>query len=472
MKLSGNNYDVIVIGGGIVGCAIFRRFCLTGAHALLLEKGSDILSGASKANSAILHTGFDAPGNSLELHCIQAGYQEYLAIKDKMNLPLLRTGALVVAWDEIQANALPAIIQQAHENGVSDVCQISLAQLYRQEPNLADHALGAVYVPGESIIDPWSSPLAYLTQGVKSGGQYQFHTEVIGVNFANNRWCLHTTQGDFYSQLVVNCAGLYGDNVESFYRPANFQIKPRKGQFLIYDKIAAQQINAIILPVPTAMTKGVLLSKTIFGNLLLGPTAEEQTDRIYAEVDEGVLKDLIKKGTRILPSLENYSVTATFAGLRPATEKKYYRISHCMEKPWICVAGIRSTGLTAALGIAQYVEQIYNENYPDLFIAKPPAELFWPKMPLLSEYPEHGRRDFQLAGNGGIVCHCERVTEREIMATFDSTVPPECLAGLRRRTRAMMGRCNGFFCSHRLAAISEKYLTGQKKSTCQHDESK
>lgn len=456
MQLSKTAYDVIIIGGGIVGCAIFRRFCLAGAKTLLLEKGGDILSGASKANSAILHTGFDAPTDSLELQCMQAGYQEYLAIKDKMNLPLLATGAVVVAWDDEQASALTTIINQAHNNGVRDVCQISPQALYQREPHLANGALGAVLIPGESVIDPWSTPLAYLTQGVKQGGEYQFYCQVTGAQFHANLWCLSSTRQDYYGKLVINCAGIHGDQVENFCRAADFQIKPRKGQFLVYDKIAAQQINAIILPVPAAITKGVLLTKTIFGNLLLGPTAEEQTDRDHAPVDGTVLTHLITEGTRILPSLQNYSVTATFAGLRPATEQKHYRISHDNSKPWICVGGIRSTGLTAALGIAQYIEQLYTEHYQGIFQLRPPVEIIWPTMPLLSDYAQHGQRDFQQTGNGGIVCHCEQVTIREIMATFDSAVPPECLAGLRRRTRAMMGRCNGFYCSHRLAEIAEK----------------
>ncbi len=452
-RVDQNSWDVIIIGGGVVGCAVFRRFCLLGARTILLERGGDILSGASKANSAILHTGFDAPPDSLELSCMQAGYEEFITIKDKMNLPFLKTGALVVAWDEAQLSALSGIVQQAHTNGVLDVQAIGVDELYQREPLLAKGALGAVIVPGEGIIDPWSTPLAYLTQGVKLGGKYQFHCEVTAAEFTDQGWCLSTSQGKFKGKLVINCTGNQGDIVENFCRPPSFKIKPRKGQFLIFDKIAAEQIHAIILPVPTAVTKGVLLCKTIFGNLLLGPTAEEQEDRVRAAVDERVLQDLIRKGEKILPTLTNYSVTATYAGLRPATEYKDYQISPDIEKQWICVAGIRSTGLTAALGIAQYVEQLYCLHFKGLFNVRAPAEIVWPKMPLLSEYLEHGERDYRQSGNGGIVCHCERVTEREIKAVFDSAVPPECIGGLRRRTRAMMGRCNGFFCSHKVAEM-------------------
>lgn len=443
-------WDVIVVGGGVVGCAVHRKFALMGANALLLERGGDILSGASKANSALLHTGFDAPTGSLELECIKAGYQEFMAIKDKMNLPLLQTGALVVAWTPEQLANLPGIVEKAHKNGVMDVAQIDQAELYRREPNLAEGALGAVNVPGEAVMDPWSSPLAYLTQAVKHGAGYEFNCEVEGGSFADGLWTLATNEGEFKAKLVINCAGINGDTVEDICHPSPFVIKPRKGQFLIYDKPAAAQINAIILPVPTAITKGVLLTKTIFGNLLLGPTAEEQEDKWHAEVKDEVLKDLIAQGSRMLPSLHDYTVTATYAGLRPATEEKHYRIADYPEKQWICVGGIRSTGLTSALGVAEHIASLYQENFAALFELTPPKEIIWPKMPMLSDFHS---RDFEHEDNGGIVCHCELVTRREIEAVFDSDIPPECLGGLRRRTRAMMGRCNGFFCSNKVAEI-------------------
>ncbi|EBP9818633.1 NAD(P)/FAD-dependent oxidoreductase [Salmonella enterica] len=450
MSQMNEHVDVVVIGGGVVGCAVFRRFTLLGARVLLLEKGEDILSGASKANSAILHTGFDAPPGSLELQCMQEGYAEYLAIREKMNLPLLKTTAIVVAWTDEQLAALPGIVRQAHCNGVMDVVQIPAEEIYQREPGLAAGALGGVFVPGEYVIDPWSAPLAYVTQAVMHGGSYRFNTEVTQATREGDDWLLSTTQGTVRTRLVINCAGNFGDLVDGLWRKPEFEIRPRKGQFLVYDKAAAKEINAIILPVPTPTTKGVLLCRTAFGNLILGPTAEEQTDRSRAEVNEDVLKGLIEKGSKMLPTLTHYSVTATYAGLRPATEKKEYRIYAYPEDQWISVGGIRSTGLTSALGIAGYVETLYKQRFAALFTLTPPQSLQWPRMPVLSEYEP---RDYTCAGNGGIICHCELVTRREIEATFNSAVPPESVGGLRRRTRAMMGRCNGFFCSNQIADI-------------------
>src|SRR5262245_9073903 len=164
------SYDVAIIGAGVVGCAIFRRLAMGGARTVLLERGADILGGASKGNSAMLHTGFDAPPESLELACIRAGHAEYRAIHTQLNLPLLETGGLLVAWSEAERDKLPAIAAQAHQNGVSDVQLIEGAELQRREPNLAPSAQAALVVPGEHVIDPWSAPLAYALQGLAHGG--------------------------------------------------------------------------------------------------------------------------------------------------------------------------------------------------------------------------------------------------------------------------------------------------------------
>ena len=446
-------WDVIVIGGGVVGCAVTRRFALAGAKTLLLERGRDILSGASKANSAILHTGFDAPPGSLEVACMQAGYQEYLDIHARLNLPILKTAALVVAWTEEQLAQLDGIVSKAHKNGVDDARQISRKDLLSRETGLSTTALGAVEVPREYVIDPWSAPLAYLKQAVRAGADYRFNTEVTSGTFDGEYWQLDSGQDRFSGRIVINCTGTNGDNIEQICRKPGFEIRPRKGQFLVYDKSASALISSIILPVPTATTKGVVLTRTIFGNLLLGPTAEEQQDRNVATVEREMLDGLIATGTEMLPGLADHSVTATYAGLRPATQFKDYQISAEPGKNWIGVNGIRSTGLTAALGIAAHVERLCGETYSDLANFGPAPAPEWPDMPVLAE---HEKRAYQQGDGTEIVCHCERVTRGEIEAALDDgDVPARNLGGLRRRTRVMMGRCNGFYCSARVAELTQ-----------------
>ena len=450
------SWDVIVIGAGVVGCAITRRFALSGAKTLLLERGSDILSGASKANSAIMHTGFDAPPDSVELACMKAGYSEYLDIASKMNLPTMECGALVVAWDESQLAELGGIVEKAHQNGIDDVTQIDRNALLSKEPNLSSNAVGAVEVPREYVIDPWSAPLAYLTQAVRAGAEYRFNAEVTSGTFDGNNWYISTPTEVFTSTLVINCTGTNGDHIEQICRNPDFEIRPRKGQFLVFDKSASNLISSIILPVPTPTTKGVVLTKTIFGNLLLGPTAEEQAGRETARVELDILEQLIETGTRILPDLPTHAVTATYAGLRPATQFKDYQISADADRNWIGVNGIRSTGLTAALGIARYVEQLCAGNFGDITSFGPTEIPSWPQMPMLAQ---DNTRSYQAGDGTEVICHCEGVTRGDIERALSAGIPAQSLGGLRRRTRVMMGRCNGFYCSARVAELTKGKLS-------------
>jgi glycerol-3-phosphate dehydrogenase len=441
--------DVAIIGAGAVGCAMARRFTLEGASIVLLERAADLLSGASKGNSAILHTGFDAPPGSVELSCMQAGYAEYLSIRESFNLPLLETGAMVVAWSEAERGALDGIEAQAKANGVNDVRRLTAAQIRAREPELSTQALEALLVPGEHIIDPWSPFLAYLQQAKAHGAEISFGTELVSGEFDGTSWILTTTKGVRRARTVINCAGLYGDRVDArLLGAATFQIKPRKGQFVVFDKAAANLLKTIILPVPSERTKGVVLTRTIFGNVLVGPTAEEQDDRERATVEEEALRGLLAKAEQMVPGLNSVDVTAVYAGLRPATEEKHYRISVHPDRNCITVGGIRSTGLTASLGIARHVYGLYQE------LGNSHAAIEESSSPRVANLAEHSKRDWQAAGHGEIVCHCEMVTLREIQAALSGPLPAGDFGGLKRRTRCGMGRCQGFYCNARLAALT------------------
>jgi glycerol-3-phosphate dehydrogenase len=439
---------VAIIGAGVVGCATARRFALAGRSVLLLEQGADILSGASKANSAILHTGFDAPPGSLELECMQAGYGEYLALREARNLPLLETGALVVAWSEADEARLEGLEAQAHANGVTDATRIGRESLRAREPHLAGTARAALSVPREHLIDPWSPFLAYVIEAQALGARVERKTQVTGGAFDGAVWSLETNRGRFAARWVVNCAGLFGDIVEhKLLGEASFTIKPRKGQFVVFDKAAAAFLGAIILPVPNERTKGLVLTRTVFGNVLVGPTAEEQEDRTRPTVTTPELEMLIAKAAEILPALEGMPVTATYAGLRPATEEKHYRIRHEPDRHWLSAGGIRSTGMTSALGLAQHLLRLHGGE-----VSVPAAA------PLMPNLAEHEPRDWQRPGYGEIVCHCEMVTRREIDAALDGPLPPGDFGGLKRRTRCGMGRCQGFYCNGRLAELTQGRL--------------
>lgn len=438
-------YDIAVIGAGVVGCAVARRFALGGAKVILLEKGADILSGASKGNSAILHTGFDAPPGSLELSCMQAGYREYLEIRKGLGLPLLECGAMVLAWDDEQAAKLPGIIEAAHGNGVEDVRAISRAEILAREPNLSPAVQAGVLVPREFLIDPWSAPLAYVLQAIAAGAQVRRNIEILGGAFSGGRWALQTSDGALEASSVINCAGLFGDKIEAvLLGDASFTIKPRKGQFVVFDKPAAHLLQNIILPVPTERTKGIVVTPTIFGNVLVGPTADEQESRTDAGTDHETLEMLKQKGIEILPDLASVNVNAIYAGIRPASEQKYYRVRHEAAQNYIGLNGIRSTGLTAALGLAAHAWALHGGG----------TEMAAPAISGVPRLAECAPRDWQEDGHGEIICHCEWVTRREIEAALGGALPAGDFGGLRRRTRAGMGRCQGFYCNASLAALS------------------
>jgi len=447
-------HDVAIIGAGAVGCAMARRFCLEGARVLLIEKAPDILAGASKANSAILHTGFDAPPGSVELACIRAGYAEYLSIHGTMGLPLVETGAVVVAWSEADLVKLDGIVDQAHENGIVDVVRLSRAELAAREPHLSDRALGAVLVPGESIVDPWTPFLAYVLQALGHGATVLRGTEVTGGSFDGESWALETSQGSHRARSVINCAGLFGDLLDkTLLGSCDFEVRPRKGQFVVLDKLASRHVRSIVLPVPNERTKGVVITRTVFGNVLVGPTAEDQQDRSRAAVDRQTLQALLGQAAAMIPGLDGIGVTALYAGLRPASDRKEYRISARPPLRWITVGGIRSTGLTAALGIARHVFDLWRG------FAMPvgaPADVLLPKVPCLAE---GGARDWLDPGYGEVVCHCEMVTRREIEAALSGPLPAGDFAGLKRRTRCGMGRCQGFNCNARIAQICDGRLS-------------
>lgn len=440
----GQTYDIAVIGGGVVGLAILRRFAMAGLSCLLLERGEDILSGASKGNSALLHTGFDAPPGSLELSCMQAGYAEYLAIRDPLNLPLIESSALVVAWTEAERAGLPAIVAKAHKNGVGDVCAIDARELARREPHLAP-ALGAVLVPGEHIIDPWSAPLAYALQAIAHGATIRRGFEVTSAHWANGAWRLAHGENQVHARIVINAAGNFGDIVERLVREPPFAIKPRRGQFVVFDKPAAKLANAIILPVPSERTKGVVLFRTAFGNLAIGPTAEDVDEREVAATDTATLERLKARAIEMVPALKDVGVNAIYAGLRPATQHQDYVIEALAGRNWITVAGIRSTGLTASLGIARHVCRLYTEHFAAL---PSPPEPVWTPVPNLAE-----SRPRPYEQGGEILCHCEWVTRGEILRALNGPLPAQGLGGLKRRTRAMMGRCQGFYCAAHIEAI-------------------
>ena len=456
------SWDVAVIGGGVVGTAIARELAGYQLSCILLESADDIGTGTSKANTAILHTGFDATPGTLESRLVARGSALLREYAERTGIAVERTGALLVAWTAEQAGSLDAIAGKSRANGYSRLRSVNAGEIYEREPSLGPGAAGGLWIPDEWVIDPWSVSLAFATEAVRAGVTVRLGTRVTGVSaLGGDGFGLAVVSGGgvpgaepVRCRFAVNAAGLASDQVDRMFGGDGFTIRPRKGELIVFDKLARPLLSSVILPVPTARTKGVLVAPTVFGNVLLGPTAEDVTDRSDTATSAAGLSALLSAGRRILPGLEHEEVTATYAGLRAATEHSDYQVAAYGR--YVRVAGIRSTGLTASLGIAEHVAGLLGEAGLPL---KPrvAGERAAPRMPYLGEA---GRRPYQEAERiaadpayGEIACHCERVTRGEIRDALAGDIPPASLDGLRRRTRAMNGRCQAFYCGAAVSAL-------------------
>ncbi|MEV6575951.1 FAD-dependent oxidoreductase [Streptomyces sp. NPDC051577] len=450
------DYDVTVVGAGVVGAAIARELARLPLRVALVEASDDVGAGTSKANTAILHTGFDAVPGSLEARLVRDGQRLLTAYAAESGIPVEPLGALLVAWDAEQWAALPGLADKAVRNGYRAARIIPAEEVRAREPRLGPGVRGALDVPGESVICPWTTTLAYATQAVRAGVDLHLDCRVRSIA-PGDPHILATTRGPLRTRHLVNAAGLYADGIDRLLGHADFTVTPRRGQLIVFDELARDLVRHILLPVPGALGKGVLVSPTVYGNVLLGPTAEDLDDRTATGSTAEGLALLREKGRRILPALLEEEVTAVYAGLRTATEHDDYAIRAHPAQRYVTVGGIRSTGLTASMAIAAHVVELLADGGLPVTGAREPAPV---RMPNLGESFPRPYRDARMIEAdpeyGRIVCHCERVTRGEIRDAFASTIPPASPDGLRRRTRARGGRCQGFHCGAAVRALFEE----------------
>jgi len=455
---AGRSFDVVVIGAGIVGSAIARQMSGYELSVAILDGRDDVGEGTSKANTALLHTGFDAKPGTLESRLVHQGYHLLGAYAEETGIPVERTGAILVAWDTEQLDTLPSLQEKAAQNGYPHTELISSEEVYNQLPHIGPGALGGLTVPGESIICTWTTNFALATDAVQRGATLLLGRWVESVEHLEEHTVLHTNRGDVAAAWVINAAGLGGDHIDRMFGHDRFHITPRRGELLVFDKQARPLVDKIVLPVPTALGKGVLVSPTVYGNVMLGPTAEDLTDRADTGTSEAGLEFLLKKGEKLMPQLLEEEVTATYAGLRAASNSPDYIIELDPNQRYVLAGGIRSTGLSSGMAVAEYIDALLTDSGRLTLTAR--VELPEPpKMPNIGEAFLRPYQDTEWIARdsayGKIVCFCERVTAGEIRDTFSSPLPPTTLGGLRRRTRAQNGRCQGFFCGAEVNELLE-----------------
>jgi glycerol-3-phosphate dehydrogenase len=452
--LSAPVYDVAIIGAGVVGCAVAREFSRFELQTILLEANSDLGDEASKGNSAILSSGSDTPYGTLECKLVMRGYERYLNEAPALGLPFLRIGAMTIAWSEKEASALNKMFDAARAAGFSSVELLDHCAVYQRAPHLAAGVVAAMWEPNEGAVDPFSTPYAYALDAVENGVEYRASCPVQAASRSNGLWSLATPNGEVQARVVIHCGGLRADHVEALAGYNDLTIRPRRGQFIVFDKSARELLDVIVKPVPSPQSRGILITPTVFGNVLVGPTAEDVDDRDDRCVTREGLAKLRATARRRLPRLLEHEVLATYAGMRPGTQRSEYRIIPRLADCWVTVAGIRSTGLSAALGIAEYVADAIIGN---LLPAQRKAETRPVRVSNLCECDDRPWMDAQRIARdpayAEIVCHCERVTLGEIRDALDSPIPPRSIKALKRRTLVMFGSCQGFFCGARIQAL-------------------
>jgi len=453
--------DVVVVGAGVVGAAIARDLTRYDLRVTLLEAGPDVGAGTSKANTALLHTGFDAKPGTIEARLVRRGCELLAGYAQQVGIPIEPTGALLVAWDDEQLAALPGIAERARRNGHTDLRDVGPDELRRREPHLGDGARGALEVPGEAIVCPFTPPLAFATDAVLAGCDLRRRARVTGLVRRDDGWDVllaGATAPPLRTRFVVNAAGLHSDEVHRMAGRDGFTVTPRRGELIVFDKLARPLVRHILLAVPTATTKGVLIAPTVFGNVMLGPTAEDIADRTATGSTATGLARLRAEGRRIMPALLEHEVTAVYAGLRAATEHEDFQIEVDAGARYACAGGIRSTGLSASMAIAEEIRERLGAAGLELR-PRSPDDLPRLRMPNLGEaFPRPYAQPDRIAADpeyGRIVCFCERVTRGEIRDALASPIPPVDPDGLRRRTRALMGRCQGFSCAATVGALLE-----------------
>mgnify|MGYP000994950558 FL=1 len=453
-------FDVAIIGAGVVGSAIAREFAKHDLTLCLIDAAADVGEATSKSNTAILHTGFDMTPGSLEAKFVSQGYQLLKAYAGEVNIAVEKLGGLLVAWSDEEVANLPKLKEKAIANGYTECELITKEELYKLEPNLGDGALAALTVPGEWIIDPWSPIVAFATQAKLAGCEIRLNTKVLDIAVAGELITLGTNDQPITCKYLINAAGLYSDEIDKLLGISDFKVRPRRGELIVFDKLSRSLINHIILPVPSSMGKGVLVAPTVFGNIMLGPTAENLDDKTATGSTNAGLKFLMEKGRKIAPQLLGEEITAIYAGLRAATEHSDFQIKlHTVnnKQRYLTAGGIRSTGLTASMAIATYVKQLLIAAGLDTGGEK---ELPAVKMNNLGEASLRSYQDEEKIAqsplHGSIICHCEKTTTQEVLDALTSPLPPTNIANLARRTRAGLGRCQGFYCHSELRKLLEK----------------
>ena len=457
-------YDVVVIGAGVVGAMITRELSKYNLNLMLVEKCGDVAMGASKANSAIVHAGFDAEVGSLKAKLNVQGASLMAYYCNKLSVPYKNVGSLVVAYDWDDMQTLEALFERGFNNGVPNMEIISQERLRVMEPYISEDAIGALWAPTAGIVSPYELTIAAVENAIMNGARVKRNSGVFDIEYKDDIFFLSTASGVIKAKYVINCAGIFSDKIANMIGDTSFRLIPRKGEYYLLDKTEKKMVNHVLFQCPSPMGKGILVTPTAHGNVLMGPTALDLDFDSKLDVDTTIdglntVKDSIK---RVIPQMTTRNAITSFAGIRAhrAGEDSDFLIAPSeVNNRFINVAGIESPGLTAAPAIARYVGSIFRQVAPQYekkkeFIPTRPAPV---RMNELS--PEERAKIIKKDKRyGRIICRCEGITEGEIIDAIKAPCGARDVDAVKRRTRSGMGRCQGGFCGSKVVEILAREL--------------
>ena len=452
-------YDIAIIGAGVTGCAIARELSRYQAGICVIEREEDVCCGTSKANSAIIHAGFDAKPGTLKAKLNVEGNAMMDTLSKDLDIPFVRNGSLVVCTDEQDASELERLLEQGKENGVKDLRILDREALHTMEPNLDNHVTSALYAPTGGIVCPFHMTIAFAENAVANGVEFFLNTAVTSITSLEDGYLISTDKQDITAKTVINAAGVYADVFHNMVSSKKLHITARKGEYQLLDKSAGTHVSHTIFQLPGKMGKGVLVTPTVHGNLLVGPTAEDTDNKEGINTTREGLASLSEKASHSVKNLPMRQVITSFAGLRAHEDGHEFIIEELEDaKGFIDCAGIESPGLTSSPAIGEMVAGILKEKLhleeKENFIATrkgildPNTLSKEERVKLIKEKPAYGN----------IICRCEMITEGEIIDAIHRPLGAKSLDGVKRRTRAGMGRCQASFCSPRTMEILAREL--------------
>ena len=450
-------YDVLIIGAGAVGCAAAMELAKYKLSVCVVDKESDVCEGTTKANSAIAHAGFDAEPGTLKAKLNVRGSKMMPELAQKLDFAYKQNGAMVLCFDEADKPKLDILKDRAVKNGVDKVSIISGDEARKLEPNLSDEVCAALLAETSAIICPFEMTLAFAENALANGAEFKLSTEVTAVKKQDDAFVVSTSGGDIQAKVIINAAGVYADKIHAMVSSTPLSITARRGEYLLMDKAAGSVVSHTVFQLPTKMGKGILVTPTVHGNLLAGPTAEDIDDKENIATTKGGIEQIKAKGALSVKNIPFGKVITSFTGLRAVGDTGDFIIGHSDVKGFIDAAGIESPGLTSAPAIGEYLRELAGELIP---LEKKDNVTETRKgiahFALLSQ-DEQNALIKQNPAYGKIVCRCETITEGEILDAINRPLGATTLDGVKRRTRAGMGRCQAGFCSPTtMALIADK----------------